>query len=76
MVVAVGETTCDPLNATAVPLISALVALVVFHVKVELLPTAMDVGFALMEAVGEPETTVTVACADAVVPDEPVATKV
>jgi hypothetical protein len=36
----------------------------------------MEVGFALIEAVGVPDTTVTVACADAVVPDEPVVTKV
>lgn len=71
-----GDTTCDPFNGTAVPLISALVAFVVLHVKVELLPIAMDVGFALMAAVGEPVTTVTVVCADAVVPDDPVATKV
>jgi hypothetical protein len=36
----------------------------------------MDVGFAEIPAVGGPEVTVTVVWADAVVPDEPVATKV
>jgi hypothetical protein len=50
--------------------------LVVDHVSVELPPAEMVVGFALMAAVGEPDTTVTVAGADAVVPEEPVATKV
>ena len=58
------------------PFKSALTALVVVHVNVELLPATMEVGFAEMPAVGVPlDVTVTVACADAVVPDEPVATK-
>jgi hypothetical protein len=52
VVVAVGETTCDPLNATGVPFKSALTQLTVFHVSVELLPDAMEVGFAVMPAPG------------------------
>ena len=76
VVVAVGETTCDPLNATVVPFKSALTQLTVFHVSVELPPDAMDVGFALMPAPGGPlELTVTVACAEAVTPAALVATK-
>jgi uncharacterized protein (UPF0212 family) len=72
----VGETTCDPFTGTVVPFKSALTALLVIQVSVELLPATMDVGFALIPAVGGPlEVTVTLACADAVVPDEPVATK-
>ena len=72
----VGETTCEPFNGTAVPFKSALTALVVVQVSVELLPATIDVGFAESPAVGEPpEVTVIVACAEAVVPVEPVATK-
>jgi hypothetical protein len=52
VVVVVGVTTCDPLSATAVPLISALTALVEVQVRVELPPAVMDVGFALIPAVG------------------------
>jgi hypothetical protein len=74
---AVGETTSDPFNATVVPFKSALTQLDVLHVSVELLPDAMVVGFALMPAIGGPlAVTVTLAWAEAVVPDEPVATKV
>jgi hypothetical protein len=73
----VGETTWEPLNWTAVPLRSALTALVVVHVRVELFPIVIDVGLAVMPAVGGPaDVTVTVAWDDAVVPEEPVATKV
>lgn len=72
----VGETTCDPFNGTAVPFKSALTALVVVQVSVELLPATMEVGFAESPAVGlPPDVTVIVACADAVAPDEPLATK-
>jgi hypothetical protein len=52
VVVAVGETTTDPFNATVVPFKSALTQLDVFHVSVALPPDAMVVGFALMPAAG------------------------
>jgi hypothetical protein len=52
VVVAVGETTSDPFNATVVPFKSALTQLIVFHVSVELPPDAMEVGFALIPAAG------------------------
>ena len=72
----VGETTREPLNGTVSPFRSALTSLLVVHVNVELPPTTMDVGFAAIEAVGgPPDVTVTVAWADAVVPEDPVATK-
>ena len=61
VVVAVGETTCDPLTATAAPFKVALTALVDVQVSVELPPGAIEVGFALMPAVGALELTVTVA---------------
>jgi hypothetical protein len=78
VVVAVGETVCDPFNATVVPFKSALTAFVVAHVRVELPPDAIVVGFALIPAVGGPleEPTVTVAWAWAVAPDELLAMKV
>jgi len=76
VVVAVGETLCDPLTATAAPFRVALTALVDVQVSVELPPGAMETGFALIPAVGPLEPTVTVAWAVAVVPDELVATKV
>jgi hypothetical protein len=76
VVVDVGETTCDPLTATAAPFRVALTALVEVHVRVELPPDAMVVGFALIPAVGAPELTVTVAWAVAFVPAALVATKV
>jgi hypothetical protein len=73
----VGETACDPFNATVTPFRSALTALFVVHVKVELPPDAIRVGFATIPAAGgPPEFTVTVACADAVAPDEFLATNV
>jgi len=46
----VGDTTCDPFNATVVPFKSALTALLVVHVRVELPPGAMTVGFPLIPA--------------------------
>jgi hypothetical protein len=58
-VVAVGETTCDPLTATEAPFRVALVALVELQVSVELPPDAIEVGFALMAAVGQLVLTVT-----------------
>jgi hypothetical protein len=77
VVVAVGETTWDPLNATGVPFKSALTQFTVFHVSVELPPDAMVVGFALIPAPGGPVVpTVTVAAAVAVAPVELVAMKV
>ena len=69
MVVAVGETLCDPLTATVAPFRVALAALVDVHVSVELPPVAIEVGFALIPAVGPPEPTVTVVWAEAVAPD-------
>ena len=48
----VGDTVCDPFNATVVPFRSALTALFVVHVKVELPPSAIEVGFAMMPAAG------------------------
>jgi hypothetical protein len=54
VVVAVGETTCDPLTATAAPFKVALVAFVEDQVRVELLPEVIEVGLAVMVAVGPP----------------------
>jgi uncharacterized protein (UPF0212 family) len=76
VVVDVGETVCDPLTATELPFSVALAALVDVHVSVELPPEAMEVGFALIPAVGPLELTVTVAWAEAVAPEELLATKV
>lgn len=77
MVEVVGDTVCDPFKATVVPFRSALTALFVLHVKVELPPDAIEVGLALIPAAGGPlEPTVTVAWAVAVAPDELLATKV
>lgn len=53
----VGDTVWEPFNATDVPLRSALTAFIVVHVRVELPPDAIEVGFALMPAAG--------ACAEA-----------
>lgn len=72
----VGETVCDPVTATDVPFRVALVALVDVQVNVELPPDVIVVGLAVIPAVGAAEPTVTIAWADAVVPDEAVATKV
>jgi len=75
-VVEVGETDCDPLTGTDAPLSVALTALVDAHVRVELLPDVMEVGFAVIPAVGEPpEPTTTTVCAEADVPAVLVATK-
>jgi hypothetical protein len=52
VVVAVGETTWDPLSATGVPFKSALTQFTVFQVSVELPPDAIVVGFALIPAPG------------------------
>jgi hypothetical protein len=60
VVVAVGETTCDPLTATEAPLRVALVAFVEDQVSVELPPDVMVVGLAVMDAVGPPPPGVTV----------------
>jgi hypothetical protein len=76
VVVELGETVCDPLTATDAPFKVALAAFVEVHVRVELPPDAIVVGFALIPAVGPLEPTVTVAWAVAVVPEELVATKV
>ena len=61
--VAVGETTFDPFTATEAPFKVALVALVDDQVSVELPPDEIEVGLAVMLAVGAPpEVTVTVTC--------------
>jgi hypothetical protein len=52
VVVEVGETDCDPLTATAAPLRVALTAFVDVHVSVELPPDVIEVGFAVIPAVG------------------------
>jgi hypothetical protein len=72
VVVAVGETTCDPLTATAAPFSVALTAFVDVHVSVELPPDAIEVGFALIAAVGAPlpPVTVRVTCPQSVAPVE------
>ena len=54
VVVEVGDTVCDPLTATDAPFSVALTALVDVHVRVELPPDAIDVGFAVSPAVGAP----------------------
>jgi hypothetical protein len=76
-VVEVGDTVCDPFTATELPFSFALTALLDDQVSVELPPEAMDVGFALMLAVGAPlEPTVTEVWAEVDVPAELVATNV
>jgi len=72
VVVAVGETTSDPFNATVVPFRSALTQLDVFHVNVELPPGAIVVVLALMPAAGGPlpPVTVTVTWPQSVAPVE------
>ena len=65
-----GETTCEPLTATAAPLRVALVALVEDQVSVELPPDVIEVGFAVMVAVGAPDVTVTVTCPQSLAPAE------
>jgi hypothetical protein len=70
VVVAVGETLCDPLTATVAPFRVALTALVDVHVRVELAPGAIEVGFALSPAVGAPAVTATVTCPQSIAPVE------
>lgn len=65
-----GETVCDPLTATDAPLRVALTALVDVQVSVELLPTAIEVGLALIAAVGVGEVTVTRTCPQSMAPVE------
>jgi hypothetical protein len=71
VVVAVGETVCDPLTGTDAPFRVALTALVEVQVSVELLPEAIEVGFALIPAVGGllPPVTLTVTWPQSVAPD-------
>lgn len=71
MVVAVGETVCEPFSGTVVPFRSALVAFWVDQVSVELPPDDITVGLALMAAVGGPlvAATVTVVCPQSVAPE-------
>ena len=72
-----GDTVCDPFTATVVPFSFALTALVEDQVSVELAPEVMEVGFAVILAVGDPlEPTVTEVWAEVDVPAELVATKV
>jgi hypothetical protein len=61
VVVAVGETVCEPLTATAAPFRVALAAFVDVQVRVELPPDGIDVGLAVIPAVGADGATVTVA---------------
>jgi hypothetical protein len=69
-VVEVGETVCDPLTATAAPFRVALAALVDVQVSVELPPDVMEVGLAVIPAVGALEVTVTRTCPQSVAPVE------
>ena len=59
VVVAVGETVWVPLTATGAPFKVALAAFVDVQVRVELPPDAIDVGLAVIPAVGPVEVTVT-----------------
>jgi hypothetical protein len=76
VVVDVGDTVCDPFTATEAPFRVALTAFVEVHVRVELPPGEIEVGLAVIPAVGPAEPTVTVAWDVAVAPEEPVAIKV
>jgi hypothetical protein len=61
VVVEVGETTCDPLTATAAPFRVALTAFADDQVSFELPPDVIEVGLAMREAAGAPPAaTVTV----------------
>lgn len=64
------------MTGTDAPFRVALVAFVELQVNVELAPAVIEVGLAAMLAVGPEEPTVTVACDDAVAPEELVAMKV
>jgi len=70
VVVAVGETVCDPLTGTAAPFRVALAAPVDVQVSVELPPGAIEVGLALMPIMGGllPPVTVTVTSPQSVAP--------
>ena len=61
VVVAVGETVWVPLTATGAPFKVALAALVDVHARVALPPVGMEVGLAVIPAVGSVDPTVTVA---------------
>ena len=61
MVVAVGETVCDPLTGTVAPFSVALAAFVDVQVRVDVPPDAIVVGLAAIPAVGAAGSTVTVA---------------
>ena len=65
-----GETVCDPLMATEAPFRVALVAFVDVHVRVELPPDAIDVGLAVIPAVGPLEVTATTTCPQSMAPAE------
>ena len=65
-----GETVCDPFTVTAAPFKVALTALVDVQVRVELPPAAIEVGLALIPAVGALEVTVTRTCPQSVAPAE------
>jgi hypothetical protein len=64
------------LTATAAPFKVALVALVEDQVSVELPPDVIEVGLAVIVAVGAPDVTVTVALAVAFAPEALLAMKV
>ena len=72
VVVAVGETVCDPLTGTDAPFRVALTAPVDVQVTVELPPGAIEVGFALIPIMGGllPPVTVTVTWPQSVAPAE------
>jgi hypothetical protein len=70
-VVAVGDTTCDPLTATETPFSVALVAFVDVQVSVELPPEDIELGLAEIDAVGAEFVTVTVTWPQSVAPFEP-----
>jgi hypothetical protein len=76
IVVAVGETDCDPLVPTGAPFSVTETAFVVFHDSIDVPPLVMLVGFAEIVAVGAGAFTVTVAVAVADTPDALVATSV
>ena len=66
--VEVGETVCDPVTGTVAPFKVALTAFVDVQVSVELPPGAIEVGLALIPAVGAAEVTVTRTCPQSVAP--------
>lgn len=70
VVVAVGETVWEPVTATGEPFRVALTAFVEVQVSVELPPAVIDVGLAVIPAVGAPADTVTVAWPQSVAPVE------